>query len=154
MVTGEFSLRFAGGRVTEVLAGGSDSAVIEGLLNADEGARRLGEVAIVPVDSVVAQLGRLYYNTLFDENSSCHLALGEAYRFCLVGGDDGSDQGFVSRGGNTSSIHVDFMIGSDDLALTGVTRSGRRLPILDRGRWACIGPTTSITQRFLPSLES
>lgn len=135
MATGEFSLRFAGGRLIEVLAGGSDSALIDGLLKADEGARRLGEVAIVTADSVVAELGRLYYNTLFDENSSSHLALGHAYRFCLKGGASGGERQFALRGGNTSSIHVDFMIGSDELALTGVTRTGRRLPILDRGHW-------------------
>src|SRR5918995_5031612 len=85
---------------------------LQRLLDTDEGARRLGEVALVPHSSPISQSGLLYYNTLFDENAASHIALGNAYKFTLKGGNDMSDAEFEQAGGNRSGVHVDFMIGS------------------------------------------
>ena len=131
-----FALHFRAGRVAEVEASPGDRTLLGKLLATDEGAARLGEVALVPEDSTVARRGRLFYNTLFDESSSCHLALGRAYRFCLKGGENLSDEAFRKAGGNDSAIHLDFMIGSKELAVTGIDRNGRRVPVFRSGRWA------------------
>ena len=131
----EFTLRIEGGEVREVRAGDHDRELLERIIRSDAGAGRLGEVALVPQDSPVARLRRPYYNTLFDENSSCHLALGRAYRFCLDGAQGLSDEEFRAAGGNTSSIHIDFMVGSDNLDVWGVNADGSELQLLRSGRW-------------------
>ncbi len=135
-VVSSFSLRFQDGRVAGMDASPSDRVLLEKLLAADEGAARLGEVALVPEDSIVARRGRLFFNTLFDENASCHLALGRAYRFCLKESENLSNEAFRQAGGNNSAIHVDFMIGSRELNVTGVDRNGHSVPILRSGLWA------------------
>ncbi|NJN98159.1 MAG: aminopeptidase, partial [Anaerolineales bacterium] len=105
------------------------------LVETDEGAARLGEVALVPHSSPISQSGLLFYNTLFDENASNHIALGRAYRFCVTGGADMSDEEFAAAGGNDSLTHVDFMIGSAAMDVSGVTRDGHLEPIMQAGEW-------------------
>ena len=97
-------------------------------------ARRLGELAIVPENSPVAQSGVLFYHTLFDENASCHFALGSTHR-AQKNAFDMSDQGFHESGANDSRIHVDFMIGSSTLNIDGISESGKQGPILKKGEW-------------------
>jgi aminopeptidase len=109
---------------------------LQRLLDTDEGARRLGEVALVPNSSPISQSGLLYYNTLFDENAASHIALGNAYKFTLAGGNDMTDEQFEQAGGNRSGVHVDFMIGSGDLDVDGVLRDGTAEPLMRKGEWA------------------
>ena len=130
-----FSVRFADGRVVEVSAERGE-AVLRTLVDTDPGAARLGEVALVPHSSPIAQSGLLFYNTLFDENAASHVALGNAYKFTLAGGDGMSDEAFERAGGNRSSVHVDFMIGSGELDVDGVRADGTSEPLMRGGEWA------------------
>ncbi len=116
----------------------ADSGIeaLRSVIETDEGSRRLGEVALVSQDSPIAQSGRLYYNTLFDENAACHLAIGQAYPTCLQGGRELSEEGLLVAGANRSLVHVDFMIGSDELEVTAEADDGGMVPILRKGRWA------------------
>jgi aminopeptidase len=131
----DFSLKFEDGRVVDVKAGRGES-VLRQLVDTDASAGRLGEVALVPHSSPIAQSGRLFYNTLFDENAASHVALGTAYKFTLTGADVMSDEQFEEAGGNRSAIHVDFMIGSGELDVDGVLASGGAEPLMRRGEWA------------------
>ena len=128
------SLTFKEGKVIDYSAEQGEE-VLGNLLKSDEGARMLGEVALVPNSSPISQSGLMYYNTLLDENASCHLALGRAYRFSLEGGENLSSEEFSSRGGNSSLIHVDFMIGSDQMDIDGVLPDGKIEPIMRKGEW-------------------
>ena len=130
-----FRVTFAGGRAVDVTAR-TGEAVLRSLLDADEGARRLGEVALVPHSSPVSQSGLTFYNTLLDENCASHVALGEAYRFSLRGGEKMTHGEFAAAGGNLSLVHVDFMIGSGDVDVDGLTEAGSSEPIMRRGEWA------------------
>jgi aminopeptidase len=105
-------------------------------VDTDEGSTRLGEVALVPVSSPIARRGDLFYNTLFDENASCHIAIGRAYRFTLTGGEELTDEEFNSAGGNTSITHVDFMIGSPQMDIDGIKQDGTPEPVMRSGDWA------------------
>jgi aminopeptidase len=131
----DFSVTFKDGRVVNVSAA-RNADVLERLLDTDEGARRLGEVALVPHSSPISHSGLLYYNTLFDENAASHVALGNAYKFTLKGGHDMSDDQFEAAGGNRSAVHVDFMIGSGDLDVDGVLADGSTEPVMRKGEWA------------------
>ncbi len=131
----EFSLRFEAGRVVEVKAGKGE-ATLRKLVETDEGAGRLGEVALVPHGSPISQSGLLFLNTLYDENASSHLAVGRAYRICLEGGAEMSDENFLAAGGNDSLVHVDFMIGSELMDVDGVLDDGRVEPVMRKGEWA------------------
>ena len=131
----DFSLRFEGGRVVHVSAARGEP-VLKQLVDTDEAAGRLGEVALVPQSSPIAQSGRLFYNTLFDENAASHVALGTAYKFTLRGADQMSDDEFLQAGGNRSAVHVDFMIGSGDLDVDGIAARGDAEPLMRRGEWA------------------
>ena len=131
----EFVLTFENGRVVKATAKQGEN-YLNKLLDTDEGARRLGEVALVPHSSPISQSGRLFFNTLYDENASCHVALGRAYQFTLDGGLDMSNDEFVAAGGNDSKIHVDFMIGSGELDIEGVYADGRSEPVLRQGEYA------------------
>lgn len=102
----------------------------------DEGAAYLGECALVPYDSPISRSKTLFYNTLFDENASCHFALGRGFTNCVKGYENYSDEQLKAMGVNDSMIHVDFMIGTDDLNITGITGSGERVPIFREGNWA------------------
>jgi aminopeptidase len=129
-----FSLRFSGGAVVEAKADKGE-AVLTRLLNADGGARRLGEVALVPHSSPISQSGLLFFNTLFDENAASHVALGNAYKFTIQGSESMSDEDFERAGGNRSGIHVDFMIGSGELDVDGVLANGTSEPLMRQGEW-------------------
>jgi len=129
-----FSLRFDGGRVVEANAERNEP-VLQRLIEMDAGAARLGEVALVPHSSPVAQTGRLFYNTLFDENAASHVALGAAYKFTLRGGESMGDEDFEAVGGNRSATHVDFMIGSAELDVDGVRADGSCEPVMRKGEW-------------------
>lgn len=131
----DFQVTFENGRIVKVSAKKGE-AVLQKLVDTDEGSHRLGEVALVPASSPIARRGHLFYNTLFDENASCHIAIGRAYRFTLVGGEELTDDEFVAAGGNVSLNHVDFMIGSPQMDIDGVTRDGKREPVMRQGEWA------------------
>jgi aminopeptidase len=130
----DFSLTFADGRVVDLKAARGE-AVLRQLVETDAAAGRLGEVALVPHSSPIAQSGRLFYNTLFDENAASHVALGTAYKFTLTGADRMSDDEFERAGGNRSAVHVDFMIGSNDLDVDGIAAAGAAEPLMRRGDW-------------------
>ncbi len=130
----DFSFTFRDGRVVEVRAAQGEDA-LKRLLETDEGAARLGEVALVPHSSPISQSGLLFYNTLFDENAASHLALGRAYRFCAEGGTTMSDDEAKAVGLNDSLTHVDFMIGSGEVEIAGVREDGREEPVMRAGEW-------------------
>jgi aminopeptidase len=130
----DFTVRFAAGRVVEVSAAQGES-VLRTMVASDEGAARLGEVALVPHSSPISQSGRLFYNTLFDENAASHVALGAAYRFTMNHADSMSDEAFAAAGGNRSMIHVDFMIGNGSLDVDGVLADGRSEALMRSGDW-------------------
>jgi aminopeptidase len=126
---------FENGQIVKISAKKNES-VLQKLIETDEGSRRLGEVALVPASSPIAQRGHLFYNTLFDENASCHLAIGRAYRFTLTGGEELADEEFISIGGNVSLNHVDLMIGSPQMDIDGIKEDGMREPVMRAGEWA------------------
>ncbi len=127
-------LRFENGRIVEYSAKTGQDALAS-IIEADEGSHYLGEVALVPVDSPIAQMGRLFYNTLFDENASCHLAIGRAYPL-IEGGHKLDRSEWEKNGLNDSLMHVDFMIGSADLNIDATTKNGQTVPIFRNGKWA------------------
>lgn len=133
-----FSIRFEGGRAVEVHASQGE-AVLKKMISMDEGAAYLGECALVPYDSPISNSKILFYNTLFDENAACHLALGRGFSNCVRDYEKYSEDEIKALGVNDSMIHEDFMIGCDDLEITGVTRNGVRVPIFRGGNWA-FGP--------------
>jgi aminopeptidase len=135
VVVEDMCLTFAEGRVVSATAATGED-VLRGLLDTDGGAGRLGELALVPEDSAVAELGTLFFNPLYDENAACHLALGRAYPICLEGGAGLSDGELNARGINTSLVHLDFMVGSGEVDVDGLGRDGAATPLLRRGRWA------------------
>jgi aminopeptidase len=131
----DFSVTFENGRIVKVHAK-KNEALLQKLVDTDEGSTRLGEVALVPASSPISKRGHLFYNTLFDENASCHIAIGRAYRFTLIGGGELTDEEFISAGGNVSLNHVDFMIGSPQMDIDGVKEDGTREPVMRSGEWA------------------
>ncbi|SEO63986.1 aminopeptidase T. Metallo peptidase. MEROPS family M29 [Salinihabitans flavidus] len=126
---------FEGGRITQARASRGE-AVLHELLDTDEGARRLGEVALVPHSSPISQSGLLFYNTLFDENAACHIALGQCYAKCFRDGETLGVDEIAERGGNASMIHVDWMIGGPETDIDGITPGGTRVPVFRAGEWA------------------
>ncbi|GEM48933.1 aminopeptidase [Deinococcus cellulosilyticus] len=130
-----FTLTFKDGRVTHAEAE-HNQEVLQALLSMDEGALSLGEVALVPHSSPISQFGRPLFHGLFDENAASHVALGAGYRFCVEGGSDMNDEQFKAAGGNVSQVHEDFMIGSKDMQVTGITQDGKRIPVMQEGEWA------------------
>ncbi len=123
------------GKIVETSAQTGEDA-LKAAITLDEGASYFGEVALVPYDSPISRQKLLYYNTLFDENASCHLAFGEAYPECLRGGAEMSKEERKARGLNDSITHVDFMVGTADLSITGKTRDGREVPVFVDGNFA------------------
>ena len=127
-------VRFEQGCIVEARATHGQE-VLENLIGTDDGARRLGEVALVPHSSPIAQSGLLFFNTLFDENATSHIALGQAYTSCLRDGDKLTPEQLAAKGANDSLIHVDWMIGSDKLDIDGITASDRAEPVMRKGEW-------------------
>lgn len=127
-------VRFENGRVVEAHAD-KGQGVLERMIDTDFGARQLGEVALVPHNSPIAQSGLLFNNTLFDENAACHIALGQAYSTCVKNGDKLTPEELAERGANDSLIHVDWMIGSGQIDVDGLTGSGDAEPLMRQGEW-------------------
>ena len=127
-------VRFEDGRIVEATASAGQE-VLAKMLDTDEGARRLGEVALVPHSSPISQSGLLFYNTLFDENAASHIALGQCYSKCFVDGETITPDVVAARGGNASAIHVDWMIGSGQIDVDGLHADGRRVPVMRAGEW-------------------
>lgn len=130
-----FFVRFEKGKAVEWGAK-TNGALLDEMLRMDEGAAYLGECALVPYDSPIRNSGLLFYNTLFDENASCHLALGEGYTNCIQGYETMEKADLKEIGVNESMIHVDFMIGSADLSIVAHTRDGKSVPVFEAGNWA------------------
>ena len=128
-------VRFEGGRIVEAKASRGEE-VLNKVLDTDEGARRLGEVALVPHSSPISASGILFYNTLFDENASCHIALGQCYSGCFVDDTKLTPEQIRAQGGNSSLIHIDWMIGSGQVDIDGVRADGSRVPVMRKGEWA------------------
>ncbi len=130
----DISVRFAGGRIAEAQSRtGTD--VLTKVLSTDEGASRLGEVALVPNSSPISTSGILFFNTLFDENAASHIALGQAYSKCIRDGATLSKQQLEERGANASLIHIDWMIGSGQIDVDGIGASGTAEPLMRKGEW-------------------
>ena len=130
-----FSLAFENGRITRVDASNGQD-VLEKLIASDEGAARLGEVALVPASNPIARMNTIFYDGLFDENAASHIAIGRAYRFTLQGGTQMSDEKFRAAGGNDSIIHEDTMLGSGGMDIDGIRQDGTREPVMRAGEWA------------------
>lgn len=130
-----FKVTFENGRIVNVEAEQGEE-VLKNLVATDEGSHYLGEVALVPFQSPISQSNILFYNTLFDENASNHLAIGSAYAFCLEGGKTMSSEELLANGLNQSITHVDFMIGSDQMNIDGITEAGTAEPVFLNGNWA------------------
>jgi len=130
-----FTITFENGRIVKVEAE-QGQEVLENLIATDEGSHYLGEVALVPHDSPISNSNLLFYNTLFDENASNHLAIGSAYAFCIEGGKKMSREELAENGLNESITHVDFMIGSDKMDIDGIKEDGTSEPIFRNGNWA------------------
>ncbi|MBN9262297.1 MAG: aminopeptidase [Hyphomicrobium sp.] len=129
------AVRFEEGRIVEAKASKGEE-VLNKVLDTDDGARRLGEVALVPHSSPISKSGLLFYNTLFDENAACHIALGQCYSKCFIDGSKLAPEQIAAQGGNKSFIHIDWMIGSDKIDIDGVHADGRRVPVFRKGEWA------------------
>ena len=127
-------MRFENGVIVEAQAS-TGQEVLERMIGSDEGARRLGEVALVPASSPIARSGLLFLNTLFDENAASHIALGQAYSKCFTDGDTITPEQFTARGGNSSLIHVDWMIGSAEVDVDGIAADGTAEPVMRAGEW-------------------
>lgn len=128
------AVRFEGGKIVEATATAGED-VLNRLISTDDGARRLGEVALVPHNSPIAQSGILFWNTLFDENAASHIALGQAYSTCLIGGEKMDAAQLASLGANESLIHVDWMIGSAEMDVDGIDADGNAEPLMRKGAW-------------------
>jgi aminopeptidase len=128
------SVRFEAGKIVEAHAtrGGQ---VLQRMIETDEGARRLGEVSLVPHSSPIAASGLLFMNTLFDENAACHIALGQAYSTCLQDAEGATPEQLAARGANSSLIHVDWMIGSNHIDVDGISAAGASEPVMRAGEW-------------------
>ena len=127
-------VRFERGRIVEAHATRGEE-VLQRLIATDDGAGRLGEVALVPHSSPIASSGLIYFNTLFDENAASHIALGQAYTSCLRDGETLTKEQLAAKGANDSLIHVDWMIGSGELEIDGITASGSAEPVMRAGEW-------------------
>lgn len=131
----DIAVRFEAGRIVEATASrGQD--VLAKVLETDDGARRLGEVALVPHSSPISTGGLLFLNTLFDENAASHIALGQCYSKCFLDGATLGPEAIAAQGGNKSLVHIDWMIGSDRIDVDGLRPDGTRVPVFRQGEWA------------------
>ena len=131
----DIAVRFENGRIVEATARTGEE-VLRKVLDTDEGARKLGEVALVPDGSPISRSGLLFFNTLFDENAASHIALGQAYSKCFRNGTSLSAEELASKGANRSLIHIDWMIGSGEVDVDGIRSDGGAEPLMRRGEWA------------------
>ena len=131
----KFSVTFKDGKAVSVKAE-QGQELLEHMIKMDEGACMLGELALVPDDSPISNSSILFYNTLFDENAACHVALGAGFNETIPGFDKMSNEELKEKGINDSIIHVDFMVGSKELNVTGYTRDGKKVQIFKNGNWA------------------
>lgn len=131
----DIRVRFEEGRIVEAHAS-TGQAVLERILDTDEGARRLGEVALVPASSPISQSGILFRNTLFDENASSHIALGQSYAKCMCDTENLTEAQLTRQGANTSFIHIDWMIGSSKIDVDAINHDGSREPLMRQGEWS------------------
>jgi aminopeptidase len=130
----DIKVTFKDGKIIEAHASKGEE-VLQKVLKSDEGACRIGEVALVPHSSPISQSGIIFYNTLFDENAASHIALGQCYSKCFKGELDLSKEEISKKGGNSSMIHIDWMIGSDQIDVDGIDQSGNPIPIFRKGEW-------------------
>jgi len=128
------AVTFEAGRIVQARASRGEE-VLKQALDTDEGARRLGEVALVPHSSPISKSGLMFFNTLFDEIAASHVAIGQCCSKCFVGGDTLKPDEIAARGGNTSLIHIDWMIGSGELDIDGLDAEGARTPVFRKGEW-------------------
>ena len=128
------NVRFEAGKIVEAHASRGEQ-VLQRMIDTDEGARRLGEVSLVPHSSPIAASGLLFNNTLYDENAACHIALGQAYSNCVKDGDKLKSEELAARGANDSLIHVDWMIGSGQIDVDGLSANGKAEPVMRQGEW-------------------
>src|SRR5215467_13854965 len=128
-------VKFEEGRIVDARASRGEE-VLKKVLDTDEGARRLGEVALVPHSSPISKSGLLFFNTLFDENAASHIALGQCYSKCFIDGGKLTPQQIAAQGGNQSLIHIDWMIGNAETNIDGVHADGRTVPVFRKGEWA------------------
>lgn len=133
-VVEDFTLTFENGKIIHISAKKGEEH-LQKLVETDEGARSIGEVALVPNSSPVSQRGHLFYSTLFDENAASHIAIGRAYRFTMDGGNELTEEEFQADGGNFSLTHNDFMIGSEKMDIDGICDNGSREPVMRAGEW-------------------
>ena len=131
----EIKVTFKEGKIIEAKAKKGED-VLNKVLDTDEGARRLGEVALVPDSSPISKSNLLFYNTLFDENAACHIALGQCYSKCFKGDNELTDKEIQNFGGNSSNIHIDWMIGSKEINIDGINRDKSSTPVFRNGEWA------------------
>ena len=131
----DIAVRFEAGKIVEATAS-KGQAQLRALLATDDGSSRIGEVALVPHSSPISQSGILFFNTLFDENASCHIALGQCYADTIEDGSELAPEELQQKGGNQSLIHVDWMMGSDAVNIDGVTLKGEFVPVMRKGEWA------------------
>ncbi|CAM2986075.1 aminopeptidase [Deinococcus radiodurans] len=127
-------IEFKDGRITGASAKQGEAALLK-MIDTDEGSHRLGEVALVPHSSPISRSGLFFYNTLYDENAASHIAIGSAYRFNVKGGIDMDAEQFAQKGGNDSLTHVDWMVGSDQIDVDGITKDGNREPVMRAGEF-------------------
>jgi len=130
----DFWVEFKDGKVVDYDAKKNKDA-LENILNTDEGAKHLGEIALISYDSPISNMDILFYNTLFDENASCHMALGRAIPFSIKGGSEMELKDLQAKGYNHSMVHVDFMFGSPDLSVIGITKDGKEIEIFKNGNF-------------------
>jgi aminopeptidase len=131
----DIAVKFEGGRIVEAHASKGEDVLLKAM-DTDEGGRRLGEVALVPHSSPISQSGILFYNTLFDENAASHIALGQCYSKCFLDGETITPDEVARRGGNTSNIHIDWMIGSAEIDIDGIGQDDSVTPVMRKGEWA------------------
>jgi aminopeptidase len=134
MLIENIEVRFENGRIVQASATQGEG-ILRSMIDTDEGARRLAEVALVPHSSPISKSGLLFWNTLFDENAASHIALGQAYSTCIRGGDNLDSAQLAGKGANSSLIHVDWMIGSGEMDVDGVAVHGSSEPLMRRGEW-------------------
>lgn len=128
-------MRFEGGKIVDAKASKGEAVLLK-VLDTDEGARRIGEVALVPHSSPISASGLLFYNTLFDENAACHIALGQCYSKCFLDGANLTPEQIREQGGNASLIHIDWMIGSNEIDIDGIAPDGSKVAVFRKGEWA------------------